>query len=167
MNTSAKSFHKSFSHGLREKGFFMEQNHSSRPLISVLIPVYNAGKYLAETLASIKNQTYSNLEIICIDDGSMDNSLALLQEFARKDPRFKIISRANKGVANTRNQLLQEAKGKYIAFVDGDDIIEPICIEHLLNWALNKQADVVRVCIGLMKRELIFPVKNDVKNFLK
>ena len=69
MNTSAKSFHKSFSHGLREKGFFMEQNYSSRPLISVLIPVYNAGKYLAETLASIKNQTYSNLEIICIDDG--------------------------------------------------------------------------------------------------
>ena len=73
----------------------MEQNHSSRPLISVLIPVYNAGKYLAETLASIKNQTYSNLEIICIDDGSTDKSLAILQEFAQKDPRFKIISRAN------------------------------------------------------------------------
>ncbi len=104
----------------------MEQNHSSRPLISVLIPVYNAGKYLAETLASIKNQTYSNLEIICIDDGSTDKSLAILQEFAQKDPRFKIISRANKGVANTRNQLLQESKGEYIAFVDSDDIIEPI-----------------------------------------
>ena len=63
----------------------MEQNHSSRPLISVLIPVYNAGKYLAETLTSIKNQTYSNLEIICIDDGSTDKSLAILQEFAQKD----------------------------------------------------------------------------------
>ncbi|WP_428046142.1 glycosyltransferase family 2 protein [Candidatus Avelusimicrobium fimicolum] len=167
MNTSAKSFHKSFSHGLREKGFFMEQNHSSRPLISVLIPVYNAGKYLAETLASIKNQTYSNLEIICIDDGSTDKSLAILQEFAQKDPRFKIISRTNKGVANTRNQLLQESKGEYIAFVDSDDIIEPIYIEHLLNCALNKQADVVRCLYWFNEKGINIPCEKRCKEFLK
>ena len=111
----------------------MEQNTTAQPLISILVPVYNAGKYLPKTLVSIKNQTYPNLEIICIDDGSNDNSLTILQDFSRQDSRFKIISRANKGVAYTRNQLLQEAKGTYIAFVDSDDTIEPNYIEHLLN----------------------------------
>ena len=84
----------------------MEQNTTAQPLISILVPVYNAGKYLPKTLVSIKNQTYPNLEIICIDDGSNDNSLTILQDFSRQDSRFKIISRANKGVAYTRNHLL-------------------------------------------------------------
>ena len=129
----------------------MEKNNTSQPLISILVPVYNAGKYLPKTLVSIKNQTYPNLEIICIDDGSNDNSLTVLQDFSRQDSRFKIISRANKGVAYTRNQLLQEAKGAYIAFVDSDDTIEPNYIEYLLNCALNKQADVVR-CLWKEKK---------------
>ena len=145
----------------------MEQNTTSQPLISILVPVYNAGKYLPKTLVSIKNQTYPNLEIICIDDGSNDNSLTVLQDFSRQDSRFKIISRANKGVAYTRNQLLQEAKGAYIAFVDSDDTIEPVYIEQLLNCALSQQADVVRCLYWFNENGLDTPCEKRCKEFYK
>lgn len=149
------------------KGFFMEKDSTLQPLISILVPVYNADKYLPQTLVSIKNQTYPNLEIICIDDGSNDNSLTILQDFSRQDPRFKIISRTNKGVAYTRNQLLQEAKGAYIAFIDSDDMIEPIYIEHLLNCALNQQADVVRGLYWFNENGIDTPCEKRCKEFYK
>ena len=145
----------------------MEKDSTLQPLISILVPVYNADKYLPQTLVSIKNQTYPNLEIICIDDGSNDNSLTILQDFSRQDPRFKIISRTNKGVAYTRNQLLQEAKGAYIAFIDSDDMIEPIYIEHLLNCALNQQADVVRGLYWFNENGIDTPCEKRCKEFYK
>jgi len=93
------------------------------PLVSVVIPVYNAEKYIKHTLDSVINQTYKNLEIICVNDCSKDNSLAILNEYAEKDERIKVLSNEkNSGVATTRNNALKIASGDYIAFVDADDI---------------------------------------------
>lgn len=93
------------------------------PLISVIIPCYNAEKIVGFTLDSVINQTYKNLEIICVNDCSKDGTLAVLEEYAKKDKRIKVLSNEkNSGVATTRNNALKIAKGEYIAFVDADDI---------------------------------------------
>lgn len=115
-----------------------------RPLISVLVPVYNTHKYLDDCLTSIKNQTYSNLEIICIDDGSTDGSLEILKKFAVEDSRFKIFTQENHGLGYTRNVLIPKVKGEYFAFVDSDDTILEDYIEKLYNAAKETNADIVR-----------------------
>ena len=100
-----------------------------QPLISVIIPVYNVEKYLARCLDSVIGQTYENLEIICVNDGSPDNSLAILNDYAAKDARIKIIDRKNGGLSAARNSGLACATGEFITFVDSDDTIAPICYE--------------------------------------
>ena len=115
-----------------------------KPQISVLIPVYNAEKYLAKCLECCCGQTFTEYEIICVDDGSTDKSLAILQDYAKQDTRLRILSQKNTGVAATRNRLLKEARGKYIAFVDADDWVEPTYLEKLYQAAEQCQADVVR-----------------------
>ena len=90
--------------------------------ISVIIPVYNAEKYLRECLDSIVKQTLQEIEIICIDDGSTDNSLAVLREYERKDERLKIIEQANSGAGVARNAGMKAARGEYLAFMDADDV---------------------------------------------
>ena len=92
-------------------------------LISVIIPVYNVEKYLDRCVESVVNQTYKNLEIILIDDGSTDNCLAKCDEWARKDSRIKVIHKKNGGLSDARNAGLKIAQGKYIGFVDSDDWI--------------------------------------------
>ena len=94
-------------------------------LVSIIIPVYNQEKYLAETLNSVLNQTYSNWECVLVNDGSTDNSVAILQPFLTQDNRFYFINSENKGVSNARNLALQQTKGKYVLFLDGDDLIHP------------------------------------------
>ncbi|HBI00735.1 glycosyltransferase, partial [uncultured Flavobacterium sp.] len=89
--------------------------------ISVVIPVYNAENHLAECLDSVLNQSLSDIEVICIDDGSEDDSLTILKQYAETDFRLKILSQANQGVSVARNAGLEVAKGKYVSFVDGDD----------------------------------------------
>ena len=89
--------------------------------ISIIIPVYNVEKYLHECLDSIINQTFTDIEIICVDDGSTDKSSEILEEYEQKDKRFTVISQPNKGVSAARNRGMQQAKGKYIMFVDSDD----------------------------------------------
>ena len=93
------------------------------PKISVIIPVYNVEKYLAECLTSVVNQTFKDIEIICINDGSTDNSPKILEEFAQKDRRIKIINQENQGMSCARNAGLAVATGEYITFVDSDDYI--------------------------------------------
>lgn len=95
------------------------------PKISVIIPVYNMENYISDCLESVLNQTHQNLEIICINDGSTDNSLDILEEYAQKDKRIIIINKQNQGVSAARNEGLKIATGKYIGFVDPDDYIEP------------------------------------------
>jgi glycosyltransferase involved in cell wall biosynthesis len=100
-------------------------------LISVLIPCYNTEKYLAKCLDSVVNQTYTNLEILILNDGSTDNSLNIMNEYAKKDERINIISRENRGVAYSRNELIDRSKGNYIIFVDSDDTISLDAIKNL------------------------------------
>ena len=92
-------------------------------LISVIVPVYNVEKFLVKCVDSILAQTYTNLEIIIVDDGSPDNCPAICDELAKKDSRIKVIHKENGGASSARNAGLDIAKGEYIGFVDGDDYI--------------------------------------------
>lgn len=116
--------------------FYRKSRESDKPFISVIIPVYNTEEYLRKCLDSVVNQSYKNIEIICVNDGSTDNSLKILNEYA-KDNRVKIIDKRNGGVSSARNVGLDNAKGEYISFVDSDDYIElntyEICHNNLSN----------------------------------
>ena len=112
------------------------------PLISVIVPVYKVEKFLNRCVESIVNQTYKNLEIILVDDGSPDNCPKMCDEWAQKDKRIKIIHQKNSGVSSARNNGIKQATGDYIAFVDSDDWIEPETYESVLNLALSENADL-------------------------
>lgn len=102
------------------------------PLISVIVPVYKVEEYLPQCIESILAQTYRNLEIILIDDGSPDRCPQICDEYARKDPRICVIHQKNQGVSAARNAGLERATGDYIGFVDGDNSISPVMYENLL-----------------------------------
>jgi len=112
--------------------------------ISVIIPVYNAGKYLNDTLESVRLQSFTNWECICINDGSTDSSKEVIQKFSSNDSRFKLINQANQGVSATRNAGLNAAKGEYIAFLDQDDLMSPKALESLIEPAENYNLNLVR-----------------------
>lgn len=100
-------------------------------LISVIVPVYNVESYLEQCVNSIRSQTYKNLEILLVDDGSKDGSATICDEFAKKDERIRVIHKENGGVSSARNIGLDHARGEYIAFVDGDDYIDDTMYEKL------------------------------------
>lgn len=104
----------------------------SSPLVSIVIPIYNSSKYLKKCIESIKNQSYKNLEIILVDDGSTDDSPKIIQEYAKKDSRIIIISQKNTGQSSARNAGIKKATGEYISFIDSDDEIDLSFIENLL-----------------------------------
>lgn len=112
-------------------------------LISIIVPVYNTELYLEECLSSIQKQTYKNLEIIVVDDGSSDKSGVICDLFAEKDKRFKVFHQENKGQATARNTGLKKATGKYIGFVDSDDYIEQEMFEELYHAAQSSGAFIV------------------------
>lgn len=114
----------------------------SAPLISVLIPAYNTEKYLPQCLDSVIGQTYKNLEIIIVDDGSTDASGNICDAYAAADGRVRVIHQENAGIAVTRNCLLAAARGAYVAWVDSDDWIEPDMYEYLLAGAARTGADI-------------------------
>ncbi len=113
--------------------------------VSIIIPVYNAEKYITECFNSIQNQTYSNFEAIIINDGSTDRSLSLAEEYASLDNRFKVFSQENKGSSAARNTGLKLAEGEYLAFVDADDWLENNFLEILTGLIRENKADVA-VC---------------------
>lgn len=110
--------------------------------ISVIVPVYNVGEYLRQCVDSILSQTYSNLEIIAVNDGSTDGSGAILDEYREKDIRLIAIHQENQGVSAARNKGLDVATGDYIAFVDADDYIHPEMYEKLVKALEDNQADI-------------------------
>ena len=112
-------------------------------LISVIVPVYNVEEYIEKCLDSIINQTYKNLQIIIVDDGSPDNSGKICDEYAKKDNRITVLHKENGGVSFARNIGLQNATGNWVTFVDSDDWIENDYIEQLLKIAKQDNADVV------------------------
>ena len=111
-------------------------------LLSVIIPVYNLEKYIDRCLDSLLAQTYSNLEIIVVNDGSTDKSLAILNEYKKKNSRIQIIDKQNEGVSKARLDGMKRATGQYIGFVDGDDIVEKDMFELLMNNAIKYNADI-------------------------
>lgn len=111
--------------------------------ISVIIPVYNASKYLKRCLDSIKNQTYSNWEAICVDDGSTDNSLDILNEYASKDSRFKVIAKSNGGVSDARNVGMDNVTGDYVMYVDSDDFIHHQTMELACAFVKRDGSDII------------------------
>lgn len=112
-------------------------------LVSVIIPVYNVERYLKKCIDSILNQTYKNLEIILVDDGSTDCSSKICDEYAKNDTRILVIHKVNGGQSEARNIGISESKGEYIFFVDSDDYIEYNAIETMLEIAENKNVDMV------------------------
>ena len=117
------------------------------PKISVIIPVFNTDKYLGQCIESIINQTFKDIEIVCINDGSTDNSLKILEEYAQKDNRVRVISQENQGVSIARNRGIVEARGEYLIFVDSDDFLCNECLEEAIENICTYDADIL--CFGL------------------
>jgi glycosyltransferase involved in cell wall biosynthesis len=117
---------------------------AENPLISVVMPVYNARQYLAEAMDSILAQTFRDFEFVCVDDGSTDDSLAILNDYAKRDPRVKIVSRPNTGVWKALNDGIEASRGKLIARMDADDVCLPTRFEKQVAF-LNENPDVVAV----------------------
>lgn len=116
----------------------------NQPLVSIIIPVYNTEKYLNRCLDSIINQTLQDIEIICINDGSTDKSLQILNKYKEKDNRIQILSIKNHGAAYARNLGIKKATGEFIGFCDSDDYVDLGYYETLYNHAKKQNADVVR-----------------------
>ncbi len=112
--------------------------------ISIIIPVYNVESYLRECLDSVINQTFHDLEIICIDDGSTDGSGAILDEYAARDTRFVVVHRENRGISCSRNEGLEHATGESVLFLDSDDALERNACELLMRVKTNHDADMIQ-----------------------
>lgn len=110
--------------------------------ISVIVPIYNVEKYLARCVRSICNQTYRNLEIILVDDGSPDNSGAMCDQFAEMDSRIRVVHKKNGGLSDARNAGIEVATGDYIAFLDSDDWVDPTWLEVLFNLCEKHDAEI-------------------------
>ncbi len=133
-------------------------------MISIILPVYNVEQYLEECLESILNQTYQNFEVICVNDASPDNSLKILEKYAQKDNRFKVINhKKNKGVSVTRNTAIKKAKSEYITFVDADDKLDPTYLETLAKY--RDKADFVEANFTVFPKEFEQMFYQLVKNF--
>ena len=113
------------------------------PKISVIIPVYNTSEYLPRCLDSILNQDFEAYEVICVNDGSSDNSIEILREYEKKSSKIKVIDQINSGVAITRNTALKHAKGDYLAFLDSDDFVRGNYLSRLYDAAIDTRSDIV------------------------
>lgn len=111
-------------------------------LISIIVPAYNIAEYVEKTLQSISESTYTNIEIICVNDGSTDGSLQVLQEQAKKDERIRVFDKPNGGVTSARLFGLEQARGKWISFIDGDDIIDKDMYQRLLANVTDEETDI-------------------------
>lgn len=114
----------------------------SHPIVSIILPVYNTEKYIRTCLDSVLEQSYKNIEIILINDGSEDMSGNICDEYAKKDKRIKVIHKQNEGVSTTRNIGIKNATGTYICFADSDDILQNDYVEYLLTMITDNQVDI-------------------------
>ena len=134
------------------------------PLISVIVPVYNTEKYLRKCLNSICGQTYRNLEILCVNDGSTDGSAAILEEYAARDARIKVFTQPNGGLSAARNTGLGHATGEWVTGVDSDDYLEPDAYEYALSAVAD---DVDIICFGTNIIWLDQPQETHLIDFFK
>lgn len=119
------------------------------PKVSIIVPVYNVEKYLQKCLNSLINQTLKEIEIICVNDGSTDNSWQILENFAQKDARIKVFSQKNSGQSVARNVAIEQATGEYLGFVDSDDWVDLDFFENLYNTAKKYNCDIA--CAGFKR----------------
>lgn len=117
---------------------------STKPLVSIIIPVYNVEQYIKDTVRSVQEQTYEQVEIMLIDDGSPDGSGAICDELAQSDKRIKVIHQKNTGVTKARKHGIEASTGEWIVFLDGDDQLLPTAIEYFVETALSKEVDIVQ-----------------------
>jgi glycosyltransferase involved in cell wall biosynthesis len=115
----------------------------SHPKVSIIVPVYNVEKYLNKCISSLLAQTLSDIEIICVDDGSTDNSLKILKSYAEIDNRIRVISQENQGVSSARNNGFTAANGDYVYFIDSDDYLELNAMEILYSYAILEDLDIL------------------------
>lgn len=137
--------------------------------ISILIPVYNVEAYLSKCLDSIKTQTFTDFEVLLIDDGSTDSSGTICDSYSQKDSRFKVHHRTNHGISATREYALQQSSGDYIQFIDSDDWVEPEMLKTMYETAESDQADVVSCNFDEIHPDKIIPyrfVYNSKDDFL-
>lgn len=126
---------------------------TSKPLVSILIPLYNQERYFKACIRSVERQTYKNLEIIVVNDGSTDRSPQMAHDWAARDSRVKVIDKQNEGLAYARRDGYLAANGRYVNFLDSDDMLLPRAIESLLSCALDKDVDLV---VGTYDKKLGF-----------
>ena len=112
------------------------------PIVSIIVPVFNSEKYIEKCLKSLLAQTYKDLEILVIDDGSKDNSSDVVRQLQLDDQRIKLICQENQGVSSARNKGIEMSKGQYIVFVDSDDYVESNYVETLLDLYEEERGDV-------------------------
>ena len=130
-----------------------------KPLISIIIPVYKVEKYLEKCIKSVLSQTYKNLQIILVDDGSPDNCGNICDDYARVDNRIEVIHKANGGLSDARNVGLKAARGEYIGFVDSDDYVSNEMFENLYNTLISNDVDV-----SICNFYIVIDNKNIIKN---
>lgn len=128
----------------------------NNPLVSIIVPVYNMEELLPKCLDSILNQTYENIELVIVDDGSSDNSGAISDRYAQQDNRVRVIHQHNQGIASALNTGLDNINGPYFLFVDSDDYISPDMVQHLLSVLVDEKADIVQC------DRYFFPNKNGI-----
>ena len=136
------------------------------PKISIIVPVYNVEKYLSTCLDSLINQTLKDIEIICVNDGSTDNSLNILNEYAKNDPRIIVINKENSGPGACRNLGIEKATGEYIQFADSDDWIEKETCEICYQKAIEYNVNMLSFNANEIHTKKTFPIHYYNTNFL-
>lgn len=142
-----------------------------KPMVSIIMPVYNAQRYLRETVESVMAQTFQEFEVLAVNDGSTDESLKILQEYAEQDERIRIIDKENSGVSDTRNVGIAQAKGEYLAFLDADDLLSPEYLAVMADAAQRTGADMLvcnyvpfhsaKNCFSKEKTDSFYPVRDE------
>jgi len=133
-------------------------------LVSIIVPVYNVEKLVGKCIQSICNQSYENIEIIIVNDGSTDNSLEVIRQYKDNDPRIQLIDQKNMGLSGARNRGISAAKGKYIVFVDSDDMIEPSLVKECLALIEQDSSDIVVYGYKKVKENLTLIAQPDNGN---
>ena len=136
-------------------------------MISVIVPVYNVEKYLEECLKSIKRQTYTDIEVILVNDGSIDRSKEICERYCEKDSRFKLVNQENKGLSGARNRGMLESKGEFISFVDSDDVLKEDMLEQLMKQMTSEDIDIVECWYTNEKQELELSTPKNVKTIFQ
>ena len=136
-------------------------------MISVIVPVYNVEEYLEECLESIKRQTYTDIEVILVNDGSIDRSKEICERYCEKDSRFKLLNQENKGLSGARNRGMLESKGEFISFVDSDDVLKEDMLEQLMKQMTSEDIDIVECWYTNEKQELELSTPKNVKTIFQ